>query len=247
MQTCVVHLLRNTFRYASKKDWDAIKRDVKPIYTAPSAAAAAATRDAMLDKWEARYPAIRRLWMDAWERFIPFLDYDVEIRRVICTTNAIESLNARFKRSIRARGHFPRRAGRAQVHIPDRPLAGPHRQGTDTMERALEARAQRLCHHLRRPLAKRGNTTMKTPVTHLTRQARHEFEMDAIAACFIGGTAVTGGIGTIPGAMVGALIMGVLNQGLSIMGVDAAWVKTIKGLVVIAAVAYDLLSKKKKG
>mgnify|MGYP003368182898 CR=1 FL=1 len=83
---------------------------------------------------------------------------------------------------------------------------------------------------------------MKTPVTHLTRQARHEFEMDAIAACFIGGTA-----GTIPGAMVGALIMGVLNQGLSIMGVDAAWVKTIKGLVVIAAVAYDLLSKKKKG
>lgn len=92
---------------------------------------------------------------------------------------------------------------------------------------------------------------MKTPVTHLTRQARHEFEMDAIAACFIGGAAVTGGIGTIPGAMVGAmvgaLIMGVLNQGLSIMGVDAAWVKTIKGLVVIAAVAYDLLSKKKKG
>ena len=238
VQTCVVHLLRNTFRYASKKDWDAIKRDVKPIYTAPSAAAAAAARDAMLDKWEARYPAIRRLWMDAWERFIPFLDYDVEIRRVICTTNAIESLNARFKRSIRAR---------AQVHVPDRPLAGPHRQGTDTMERALEARAQRLCHHLRRPLAKRGNTTMKTPVTHLTRQARHEFEMDAIAACFIGGTAVTGGIGTIPGAMVGALIMGVLNQGLSIMGVDAAWVKTIKGLVVIAAVAYDLLSKKKKG
>lgn len=107
VQTCVVHLLRNTFRHASKKDWDAIKRDVKPIYTAPSAAAAAAARDAMLDKWEARYPAIRRLWMDAWERFIPFLDYDVEIRRVICTTNAIESLNARFKRSIRARGHFP--------------------------------------------------------------------------------------------------------------------------------------------
>lgn len=80
-------------------------RDVLGIWTSPAAAAAA--RDAMLDKWEARYPAIRRLWMDAWERFIPFLDYDVEIRRVICTTNAIESLNARFKRSIRARGHFP--------------------------------------------------------------------------------------------------------------------------------------------
>ena len=80
-----------------------------------------------------------------------------------------------------------------------------------------------------------------------TASTGQEFEMDAIAACFIGGTAVAGGVGTIPGAMVGALIMGVLNQGLSIMGVDAAWVKTIKGLVVIAAVAYDLLSKKKKG
>ena len=88
---------------------------------------------------------------------------------------------------------------------------------------------------------------MKTPVTHLTRQARHEFEMDAIAACFIGGTAVTGGIGTIPAAMAGALIMAVRNQCLSIKRVDAACVKTIKGLVVIAAVAYDLLSKKKKG
>jgi ABC-type xylose transport system permease subunit len=70
--------------------------------------------------------------------------------------------------------------------------------------------------------------------------------MDAIAACFIGGTAVFGGIGTIPGVLVGALIMGVLNQGLSIMGVDASIISTIKGLVVIAAVAYDLLSKRKK-
>ena len=88
---------------------------------------------------------------------------------------------------------------------------------------------------------------MLSRLASATAQAGMEFEMDAIAACFIGGTAVTGGIGTIPGAMVGALIMGVLNQGLSVMGVDAAWVKTIKGLVVIAAVAYDLLSKKKKG
>ncbi|MFT9232083.1 MAG: sugar ABC transporter permease [Bifidobacterium sp.] len=72
------------------------------------------------------------------------------------------------------------------------------------------------------------------------------FEMDAIAACFIGGTAVFGGIGTIPGVLVGALIMGVLNQGLSIMGIDASIISTIKGLVVIVAVAYDLLSKRKK-
>lgn len=79
-----------------------------------------------------------------------------------------------------------------------------------------------------------------------TAQTGMEFEMDAIAACFIGGAAVAGGVGTIPGAMVGALIMGVLNQGLSIMGADAAIVKIIKGLVVIIAVAYDLISKRHK-
>lgn len=79
-----------------------------------------------------------------------------------------------------------------------------------------------------------------------TAQAGMEFEMDAIAACFIGGTAVTGGVGTILGAVVGALVMGVINQGLSIMGVDTAVVKTIKGLVLLGAVAVDILSKRKK-
>ena len=79
-----------------------------------------------------------------------------------------------------------------------------------------------------------------------TAQAGMEFEMDAIAACFIGGTAVTGGVGTIPGAVVGALVMDVINQGLSIMGVDTAVVKTIKGLVLLGAVAVDILSKRKK-
>ena len=71
-------------------------------------------------------------------------------------------------------------------------------------------------------------------------------ELDAIAACFIGGTAVTGGIGTIPGAVIGAFVMGVINQGLSIMGVDTAVVKTIKGLVLLLAVAVDIMSKRKK-
>ena len=107
VQTCVIHLMRNTFRYASRRDWDALKRDVKPIYTAATPMAAESARDEMLDHWAGKYPAIKGLWLNAWERFIPFLDYDVEIRRVICSTNAIESLNARFRRSIRARGHFP--------------------------------------------------------------------------------------------------------------------------------------------
>jgi len=59
------------------------------------------------DKWGSRYPAIIKLWRSAWEQFIPFLDYDVEIRKIICSTNAIESLNARYRRAVRARGHFP--------------------------------------------------------------------------------------------------------------------------------------------
>lgn len=80
----------------------------------------------------------------------------------------------------------------------------------------------------------------------VTAQAGMEFEMDAIAACFIGGTAVTGGVGTIPGAVVGALVMGVINQGLSIMGVDTAIVKTIQGLVLLGAVAVDIMTKRKK-
>ncbi|WP_029252288.1 multiple monosaccharide ABC transporter permease [Paraoerskovia marina] len=71
------------------------------------------------------------------------------------------------------------------------------------------------------------------------------YELDAIAACFIGGTAVTGGVGRISGAMIGALIMGVLNMGLSIMAVDAAWQQAIKGLVLLLAVAFDLVGKRR--
>ena len=107
VQTCIIHLIRNTFRLASRKDWDALRHDVKPIYTAPTPAAARAALDDMTDKWGTKYGAIVRLWNNAWEEFIPFLDYDVEIRTVICSTNAIESLNARYRRAVKARGHFP--------------------------------------------------------------------------------------------------------------------------------------------
>lgn len=86
---CIIHLIRNTFRLASKKDWDALKRDVKPIYTAPNPNAARAALEDLDEKWGKKYGAIIRLWESAWEEFIPFLDYDIEIRTVICSTNAI--------------------------------------------------------------------------------------------------------------------------------------------------------------
>src|SRR5215208_6521034 len=107
VQGCIIHLIRNTFRLASRRDWDRLKRDVKLIYTAPNEAAARAALDDLTESWGARYPAMIRLWENAWAEFIPFLDYDVEIRGVICSTNAIESLNARYRRAVKARGHFP--------------------------------------------------------------------------------------------------------------------------------------------
>ena len=107
IQTCVLHLIRNTFRLASRRDWDPMAKDLRPVYTAVNEADAQDRLDEFHDKWGDRYPAIRNLWSNAWSEFVPFLDYSPEIRRVIYSTNAIESLNARFRRATRARGHFP--------------------------------------------------------------------------------------------------------------------------------------------
>lgn len=107
VQTCVLHLIRNTFRYASRAVWDQIARDLRPIYTASTEQAARLALDEFAGKWGERYPAIIRLWETAWAEFVPFLAYSPEIRKVIYSTNAIESMHARFRRSVRARGHFP--------------------------------------------------------------------------------------------------------------------------------------------
>jgi putative transposase len=107
VQACIVHLLRNSFKYASKRDWPQIAKDLKPVYTAVSETAALDALAAFSGKWEKRYPAITRLWENAWAEFVPFLQFDREIRTIICTTNAIESINARLRRAVNARGHFP--------------------------------------------------------------------------------------------------------------------------------------------
>jgi transposase-like protein len=107
VQACIIHLIRNTFRYASRKYWDQIAHDLRPIYTAATEAEARARFTEFADKWGSLYPAITKLWANAWSEFVPFLDYDVEIRKIICSTNAIESINARYRRAVRVRGHFP--------------------------------------------------------------------------------------------------------------------------------------------
>jgi putative transposase len=107
VQTCVVHLLRNSFRYAGRQHYDAIAKALRPVYTAPTEAAAAERFLEFAQAWGEKYPAIVRLWENAWAEFTPFLAFDPEIRRVICSTNAIESVNSRIRRAVRARGHFP--------------------------------------------------------------------------------------------------------------------------------------------
>jgi putative transposase len=107
VQTCVLHLIRNSFRYASKADWAELARDLRPVYSAPTEAAASNALEELAGKWGDRYPAIIKLWQNAWPEFVPFLAYSSEIRKVIYSTNAIESLHARFRRAVRVRGHFP--------------------------------------------------------------------------------------------------------------------------------------------
>jgi putative transposase len=107
VQTCVVHLLRNSFKYAGRQHWDQIAKALKPIYTAPTEAAAEQRFLEFAEAWGDKYPAIARLWTNAWAEFVPFLAFDAEIRKVVCSTNAIESVNARIRRAVRARGHFP--------------------------------------------------------------------------------------------------------------------------------------------
>ncbi len=107
VQTCVVHLLRNSFRYAGRQDWDKIAKALRPVYTAPTEDAATERFLEFAETWGRKYPAIVRLWENAWAEFVPFLAFDVEIRKVICSTNAIESVNARIRKAVRARGHFP--------------------------------------------------------------------------------------------------------------------------------------------
>ncbi len=84
-----------------------MKRDITAIYTAPNADTAAASLDALDGNWGRQYGAMIRLWQHAWIESVPFLAYDIKIRKVICTTNAFESLNARYRRAVRARGLFP--------------------------------------------------------------------------------------------------------------------------------------------
>jgi putative transposase len=108
VQTCVVHLIRASMRFVSYADRKAVAAALRPIYTAATEAAAAQELDIFEgSNWGKKYPAAVRVWRDAWERFIPFLEFPPAVRRIIYTTNSIESLNYQLRKIIKNRGHFP--------------------------------------------------------------------------------------------------------------------------------------------
>jgi len=107
VQTCVVHMVRNSLTYASKKDWSSITKAMREIYTASTVDVAIDRFAQFSDDWKTKYPAMIQSWERSWNEFVPFLEFPTELRKLVYTTNAIESLNARFRRAVRHRGHFP--------------------------------------------------------------------------------------------------------------------------------------------
>lgn len=108
VQTCVIHLVRASLRFASKRDHPKLVPALKAIYTAPTEQAAEQARDAFAaSDLGKRYPAIVKTWQAAWSEFTPYLAFPAEIRKVVYSTNMVESINARLRKTTRNRGHFP--------------------------------------------------------------------------------------------------------------------------------------------
>lgn len=108
LQTCIVHLIRNSLDYAGWKDRKLLAAALKPIYTAPSAEAAAMALDEFeASAWGQRFPTVVAAWRRAWDRVIPFFAFPPAVRKLIYTTNAIESLHSQLRKIIKTRGHFP--------------------------------------------------------------------------------------------------------------------------------------------
>lgn len=107
VQLCIVHLMRNCMKYVPWRERKAVAADLKPIYQAATLAESEAALDAFAQKWDETYPAISQIWIRHWENVIPIFDYPMEIRRVIYTTNAIESLNRSLRKVIKTKAVFP--------------------------------------------------------------------------------------------------------------------------------------------
>lgn len=106
-QTCVVHMIRHSLKYVPHKEKKAVASDLKKVYQADTLTLAEEALDEFELVWGEKYPAIIKSWRNNWENIIPFFDFPKDIRRVIYTTNIIESLNRTLRKSVKTRGHFP--------------------------------------------------------------------------------------------------------------------------------------------
>jgi putative transposase len=107
VQTCIVHLIRQSLKYVPRRQYDAVVKDLRPIYTAIDADGALVALDAFEEKWGAQLPVIVQAWRERWEYVIPFMAYEPEVRRVIYTTNAIEAMNRQLRKALKTKGSFP--------------------------------------------------------------------------------------------------------------------------------------------
>lgn len=107
VQLCIVHLVRNCLNYVSWKERKRVAADLKPIYRAATSEDAYFQLEGLAEKWDGRYPSISQIWRRNWEQVTPFFAYPAEIRKVIYTTNAVESLNMSLRKVIKTRGSFP--------------------------------------------------------------------------------------------------------------------------------------------
>ena len=115
IQLCIVHIVRNSLRYVSTKDRKEVAKDLKEIYNSPTLDAAEQKLEVFAEKWSSKYPRIEKSWRSNWDNLITIFNYPMEIRRIIYTTNAIESLNSVIRKSIRNRKIFPSDQSAAKV------------------------------------------------------------------------------------------------------------------------------------
>jgi putative transposase len=107
VQTCIVHQIRNSMRFVAYQDRRRVVADLKPVYRAVNADAAAQALETFDDTWGEKYPMIAQSWRERWDYIVPFLSLPADLRRAVYTTNSIENLNRQIRKSIKTRGHFP--------------------------------------------------------------------------------------------------------------------------------------------
>ena len=178
-------MVRDSLRYGSKKHRGRITAQMREIYTAPTVEAAETRFADFAAEWQATYPAMSEAWRSVWNEFVPFLEFPAELRKVVYTTNAIESLNARFRRAVRHRGHFP-----TEQAAPDKSSTSSRRRSgriakTERQDQRLENHPQHPHRPLRRPDRRQQHQlkimTATTPYTEnltVPANARRELRCD---------------------------------------------------------------------